>query len=152
VKNSGYVRVTRGRGMPLPLLRCLVFCVLFFLELATLDVACVEFRVMFPLLGEIIQRKNRGDRADGHACAAIDTLHWIDVELRDFFKAGAAILIGRVLLGMDAIYRAGINTGSILDPDAGFGNDIGHKPPSLLIHAMLVRKYIQAQSAQTSNG
>jgi len=27
------------------------------------------------------------------------TLHWIDVELRDFFKAGAAILICRVLLG-----------------------------------------------------
>jgi hypothetical protein len=36
------------------------------------------------------------------SCVATDsdtTLHWIDVELRDFFKAGAAILICRVLLG-----------------------------------------------------
>jgi hypothetical protein len=89
--------------MRLPLLHCLVFRVLLFLELAILDVACVEFRVMFPLLGKIIQRKTRGDRADGHACAAIDTLDRIDVELRDFFEARSAVIVGRVLLGVDAI-------------------------------------------------
>jgi len=99
--------------MPLPLLRCLVFRVFLFLELATLDVACVEFRVMFPLFGKIIQRKNRGDRADGHACTAIDTLDRIDVELRDFFEARSAVVVGCVLLGVDAIYGAGIDAGGI---------------------------------------
>jgi catechol 2,3-dioxygenase-like lactoylglutathione lyase family enzyme len=32
-------------------------------------------------------------------------------------------------LGVDAIYGAGIDAGSVLCPDAGFGNDVGHGPP-----------------------
>jgi hypothetical protein len=73
--------------MPLPLPRCLLFGVLLFLELAAFDVACIEFRVVLPLLGRIIQRKNRGDRADGHAGTAVYAFHRINVELRDFFEA-----------------------------------------------------------------
>ena len=72
-------------------------------EFAALDVACVDLRKLLPLLGQVIQRENRGHRADRHTGAAVDALDGIDVELRDFIEAGTAIIVGRALLGVDAI-------------------------------------------------
>jgi hypothetical protein len=116
------------------LLCCLMLGVLLLLELAALDVACVEFGKVIPLLGQIVQRKNRGHWADGHAGAAIDALHRIDVELRDFLEARTAIIVRCVLLRVDAIYGAGIDAGGVLYSDAGFGNDEGHGPPPIHSH------------------
>jgi hypothetical protein len=82
------------------------------------------------LLGQVIQRKNRGHRANRHTGATVDALDGIDVELRDFIEAGTGIIVGRALLGVDAIYGTGINAGGVFRSDAGFGNDIGHGPPS----------------------
>src|SRR5437773_976884 len=33
------------------------------------------------------------------------------------------------LLGVNAIYGAGIDAGSVLHPDAGLGNNVCHRPP-----------------------
>ena len=68
-------------------------------ELATLNVARVDLRKVLPLLGQVIQRENRGHRADRHTGATVYALDGIDVELRDFIEAGTAILVGRVFLG-----------------------------------------------------
>jgi hypothetical protein len=60
-------------------------------------------------------------------------------------KCGAAVVIGRVLLGVDAIYGTGIDAGSVFGADAGFGNDIDHRPPPpIRIYGMPVRENIQA--------
>ena len=37
---------------------------LFGREFARLDIAFVQFRILLPLLGQIVQRENRGYRAD----------------------------------------------------------------------------------------
>src|SRR5207249_1352852 len=102
---------------------------LFWREFAALYVAFVYFGVVFPLLGQIVQRENRGDWADGYARAAINALHGVNVKLRDFLECWPAVVVGRVLLGVDAIYGAGIDAGGVLHPNAGLGNDIRHKPP-----------------------
>jgi hypothetical protein len=83
---------------------------------------------VLPLLRNIIEGEDRRDRAHRHASTAVDTLHRINIELRDFLEARTAVLIRRVLLGMDAINGAGIDASAVLQPDAGFGNDIGHGP------------------------
>jgi hypothetical protein len=59
---------------------------------------------MLPLFGQVVHRKNRGDREDRHAGSAIDALYGIDVELRDIIEARTAIVVGSVLLRVDAIY------------------------------------------------
>ena len=41
------------------------------------------------------------------------------------------LVVGRVLLGVDAIYRTGIYAGGVFGSMQGSGNDIGHSPPSL---------------------
>jgi hypothetical protein len=111
------------------LLCCLVFGELCGREFAALDVACVDLRKVLPLLGQVVLRENGGHRADRHTGAAVDALDGIDVELRDFIEAGTAIIVGRALLGVDAIYGAGIDAGGVLHPDAGLGNDVRHRPP-----------------------
>ena len=68
-------------------------------EFAALDVAYVDLRKLLPLLRQILQRENRGHRADGHTGATVDAFDGVDVELRDFIEAGTAILVGRVFLG-----------------------------------------------------
>jgi hypothetical protein len=45
-------------GFFYPLLRCLVFGELCGREFATLDVACVDFRKMLPLFGQVVFHKN----------------------------------------------------------------------------------------------
>jgi hypothetical protein len=117
----------RKRGRPL--LRCLVFGELCRREFAALDVAFVDLRKLLPLLRQVLQRENRGHRADRHTGGTVYALDAIDVELRDFIEAGTAIIVGRVLLGVDAVYGAGIDAGGVLHPDAGLSNDVRHRPP-----------------------
>src|SRR5207237_10194429 len=112
-----------------PCFRCLGFCELCGSEFAPWDVARVDLRKMLPLLGQVIQRENRGDRADGDARAAIYALDRINVKLRDFVECWPTVVVGRVLLGVNAIYGAGVDTSGVVHPDAGLGNDICHRPP-----------------------
>src|SRR6266849_10576856 len=76
-------RVRRARS---PLFRCLVFGELCGREFAPLDVARVDLRKMLPLLGQVVQHKNRGHGADGDARAAVYALDRINVKLRDFVE------------------------------------------------------------------
>src|ERR1700745_1251823 len=73
-------------------------------EFARLDIAFIQFRILLPLLGQIVQRENRGYRADWDTGAASDAFHRINVELGNGIECGATVVIGRVLLGVDAIY------------------------------------------------
>ena len=116
-------------------------------EFASLHVAFVQFRILLPLLGQVVQRKNRGHRTDRYTGAAIDAFHGINVELGNVVEYGAAVVIGRILLGVDAINGTGVDAGGIFGPDAGFGNDKGHmSPPPIRIHAMPPGKKIQAEA------
>src|SRR6266849_404398 len=100
-------------------------------EFAVLDVVCIKFRVVLPLFGKVIQRKNRGDRTDRHAGPKIDAFHGINVELGDLIEARTAVIVSRVFLRVNAIYGAGIDASGVFCPNAGVGNDIGHGPPPL---------------------
>jgi hypothetical protein len=101
-------------------------------EFAGFDVAFVQFRILLPLLRQVVQHENRGYRADWDTGAAIDAFHRINVELGDGVECGATVVIGRVLFGVDAIYGTGVDAGGVFRSDAGFGNDIGigHLPLS----------------------
>src|ERR1700688_4874877 len=79
-----------------------VLGVLFGREFAGIDVAFVQLRILLPSLGQVIQRKNRRNGADGNACAAIDAFHGINVELWNVVECCPAVVIGRVLLGVYA--------------------------------------------------
>src|SRR5690242_17143464 len=81
----------------------------------------VALGVFLPLLRQIIEGENRGDRADRHAGAAINALDRIDVK---HLLRGVLIV---VLLGMDAVDRAGINASRVLRANAGFCYDVSHK-------------------------
>ena len=119
--------------------------VLFGREFAGLDVAFVKLCVLLPLLRQVVQRENPGYRADRDARATIDAFHGINVELGNAVECWAAVVIGRVLLGVDAIYGAGVDAGSVFRSDSGFGNDIGHKPPPpIRTYGMPVREGNQA--------
>ena len=102
---------------------------LFECELASLQVAFVQFRILLPLLGKVVQRKNRGYRAHWDTGATINTLHRVNVELGHIVECGTAVVISRILLGVDAIYGTGVDAGGVFRSDAGFGNDLGHRPP-----------------------
>src|ERR1700733_15691504 len=65
------------------------------------EVVGVELGEAAPLVGQIIERENRRNRADRDAGSTIDALHRIDV---DHVVLGE---VGGVLLRMDAIDRAG---------------------------------------------
>jgi len=54
----------------------------------------------------------------------LDALDRIDVGLLNIVEGRGAIVVGRVLFGVDAIYGAGIDEGGVLHPDAGPGNDV----------------------------
>src|SRR6266704_5939738 len=113
----------------LPPLLCLVLGELLGRELAGLDVAFVQFRILLPLLRQVVQGEDRGDRADRYAGAAIDAFHGINVELRNAVERWPSVVVGRILLGVDAIYGTGVDAGGVFGTDAGFGNDKGHRPP-----------------------
>ena len=120
---------------------------LFRRELAGLHVALVEFRILLPLLGKVVQRKNRGDRADWDTGSTIDAFHRINVQLGNVVERRTTVVITGVLLGVDTIYGTGVDAGGVFGSDARFGNDIGHRPPpAITIYGMPLGREIQAES------
>src|ERR1700722_7527143 len=73
-----------------------------------------------PLLGQVVARIDGRNRADGDAGSAVDALDGIDEKLV------ALAVAALVLLGVDAVHRAGIHTGRILRADARFCDYIRH--------------------------
>src|SRR5216684_1408594 len=68
-----------------------------------------------------------------------------EVPLGHLVECWPAIVIGRVLLGVDAIYGTGIDASGVFRSDAGFGNDIGHRPPPpIRTYGMPPERKIQA--------
>ena len=73
-----------------------------------------------PLIGKIVHSKYCRERANGHTRSAINIVDRMDVELGRLFKAHF------ILLGMNAIDRARIDTSGVLHADARLSNNIGH--------------------------
>jgi hypothetical protein len=73
-----------------------------------------------PFLRKIIKRENRGYGTDRHTRATIDAFYRIDIQHLFRFE-----LLG-VLLWVDAINRAGIDTGSVFCANARFSNYVSH--------------------------
>src|SRR5579864_5582059 len=120
--------------------------VLFGREFARLDVAFVQFRILLPLLRQVVQRENGGYRADWDTSATIDAFHRINVELGNTVECGATVVISCVLLRVNAIYGTGVDTGGVFGSDAGLGNDIGHRLPlPVRIYGMPPGRKIQAE-------
>src|SRR5579863_530430 len=85
------------------------------------EVGSVPLSVLRPLFGQVVQRKNGGDRTDRHAGAAVDAFHRIDIDhlfSREFFG---------VLFRVNAIHRAGVHACRVLHTNAGFSNYVRHK-------------------------
>src|SRR4029079_5868973 len=80
------------------------------------EVIGVDLDVVGPLLRHRVLGKDRGHRALGLAGAAVDALIGVDEVHR--------ILVG----GVDAIDRADVDAGRVLDADARLGDDVGHGP------------------------
>jgi len=78
---------------------CAVLGLLCRREFTALYVVCVQFGVVLPLLGQVVQRKNGGHRTNRNASTAVNALHRIDKELWDVIESGSAIIIGGVLFG-----------------------------------------------------
>src|SRR5215469_17150562 len=89
--------------------------VFFRVELASFDVVGVLLNVRVPLLGKIVQSKDRRNGADRDARATIDALDRVNEELVDLFKPRPAVVVLCVLLRMDAVHRAGIHTRRIFN-------------------------------------
>src|SRR5262245_31721650 len=77
----------------------------------------VEVREVLPLVRHLVLGEDRLDRAYGLASAAVDALIGVNEEL------GVAFI--------DAVDRADLNAGLVLDGDAGFGDDVRHSGTSL---------------------
>src|ERR1035438_8582497 len=71
------------------------------------------------ILGELVQHENRISGANRDAGAAIDAIVGLDEELRRFGETGL------ILLGVDAIHRAGLHAQFILG--TGIGNYVCHE-------------------------
>ena len=68
----------------------------------------VDFLRSTPLLWHIIQR---------------------EISLRYLIEARTNVAMGRVFLGVDAIYGAGSDAGGVFCSDARFGDDVCQGPP-----------------------
>ena len=77
-------------------------------EFTALDIAGVDLGVLYPLLRQIVQGKNGRHWAHGHARAAVDAFHGIDVELRNGIERGTPVVVSGILLGVYAIYGASL--------------------------------------------
>ena len=73
-----------------------------------------------PLVGDLLQGEDRLDRAGVDAQPAVDALLGMNVE---------DLLI--LVLSVDAIDRADVDTGRVFGADARFSDDVGHTWPSL---------------------
>jgi hypothetical protein len=80
----------------------------------------VDRREVLPFFREIVERENRGHRADGHARSAINAFHWVDIKL------GLGFIPRFILPRMNTIHRAYIHTCRVFRSDAGLSNYIGH--------------------------
>jgi hypothetical protein len=90
------------------------------------EVLRVPLGVLFPLLRQVVEGEDGRDGANGHASATVDAFYGIDIQ----HLLGRVLV--RVLLGVNAIHRAGVHAGGVFGSDAGFGNDVGHKLSGLL--------------------
>src|SRR5439155_21877597 len=86
----------------------------------TAEISRIARSEVRPLLGQVVQGEDRRDGTDRNAGAAIDTLHRGDVE---HFLGGVS---GLVLLGVDAIHRAGGHARRVLRSDTGFSYNVCH--------------------------
>jgi hypothetical protein len=73
-----------------------------------------------PLFGQIVAGENSRHRADGNTGTAVDTFHGIDEELVGFG------ILRFIFLGINSIYRAGIDAGCVLGSNAGFRDHVSH--------------------------
>jgi hypothetical protein len=83
----------------------------------------ILLREALPLLRQIVGGKDGGNRADGNARAAIDALDRVDKQLIHFS------VLRFILLGVNAIHRAGVHTGSVFRSDTGFRDHVSHENP-----------------------
>ena len=83
-------------------------------------VFCVALGVSLPLLRQIVEGKNRRNRANRNTRAAVDALNRIDIQ---HLFLGECFL---VLLRVYAIHRTRIHARRILCADTGFCNHICH--------------------------
>src|SRR5205823_1452623 len=84
-----------------------------------LEVDLVDVDELHLRGGHVLLREDGVDRAGIHTGAAVDALVGVDVHNA----------VGLDL--MNAVERAYIDAGLVLEVDAGFGDDVGHRAPSL---------------------
>jgi hypothetical protein len=87
---------------------------------------CIDLGKVLPLLGQIIQSKDRRYRANRDTSATINALHWVDVKL----SIGCERVF--VLARMNAVNRAGIHTGGVFGSNARFSDYVCHTIADLL--------------------
>src|ERR1700686_4136289 len=75
----------------------------------------------FPLLWQVVQRKNCRHRAHRHTGSAVDALNRVDVQ--HFLLC----VRRRILLWVDAIHRASVDTCGVLGANTRFCDYVGHK-------------------------
>src|SRR5208282_19762 len=80
----------------------------------------VDLRVLLPLLGQLILREARIDRARLDAGVAVNALLGVDVQHLD------RVIPGLVGCGVDAVHRADLDTRVVLGADARLCDHIRH--------------------------
>src|SRR5687768_16269008 len=88
--------------------------------LSRLEVIRVGHRKAGPFPGELLFGENRVNGAGLDARVAVDALVGIDIELL------CGVVARLVRRGMDAVDRAHLDAGVVLDANAWFGDHIGH--------------------------
>src|SRR2546427_12244474 len=78
-----------------------------------LEKLLVQLDEVLPLIGRLVFREDRLDRAHGLTGAAVDAFVRMDVEHRVAF--------------VDAIHRTDLDTGLVLHVDARLGDDVRHQ-------------------------
>ena len=93
-------------------------------------VVAVHLNEMLPLVGHIVLKENRIDRANGFASATVNALVRVDV------KHHFALVF--VLPRMDAINRASLYAGSVFSADARLADDASHcdRPPFAIFNRL----------------
>src|SRR5437870_5719112 len=84
-------------------------------DVLVLEVDLVDVDELHLRGGHVLLRKNRVDRTGIDTGAAVDALVGVDVH--------HAVLVGLV----DAVHRANLDAGLVLEVDAGLRDDIGHR-------------------------
>src|ERR1700704_4322780 len=85
------------------------------------EVLRIDLRIFLPLFRQIVESEDCRHGANRHTGAAINAFHRIDIQ-----HLLGSELVG-ILLGMNAIHRAGVNAGGIFGSNARLGNYVGHK-------------------------